>query len=50
MHADREYFVIGQGGIMEQGTHEELVLKQGLYSSLWNVQTGKKQSQIVLDE
>lgn len=39
-------FVIGQGGIMEQGTHEELVLNHGLYSSLWNVQTGKKQSQI----
>lgn len=43
-NADR-IFVIGQGGIMEQGTHDELVSNHGLYSTLWKVQTGKRSSQ-----
>ena len=35
-------FIIGDGGIIEQGTHDELVLKEGLYANLWNVQTGNR--------
>ncbi|MBN2444942.1 MAG: ABC transporter ATP-binding protein [Spirochaetales bacterium] len=35
-------FIIGDGGIIEQGTHDNLVLKEGLYANLWKVQTGKK--------
>ncbi len=38
--ADR-IFVIEDGQIIEQGTHDELVENDRLYSSLWKVQTGK---------
>jgi ATP-binding cassette, subfamily B, bacterial len=33
-------YVIDQGRITEHGTHRELLLKRGLYHSLWQVQTG----------
>lgn len=31
--------VIDEGKILEQGTHDELVLRDGLYSKLWNLQS-----------
>ncbi|MHA2346005.1 MAG: ABC transporter ATP-binding protein [Candidatus Hodarchaeales archaeon] len=34
-------FVIEEGKIIEEGTHAELVQANNLYSTLWNVQTGK---------
>jgi ATP-binding cassette subfamily B protein len=39
VRADRIY-VIEQGRIVEQGTHESLMERNGLYASLWAVQTG----------
>lgn len=33
-------FVMGNGGIIESGIHEELLSKNGMYASLWRVQTG----------
>jgi ATP-binding cassette subfamily B protein len=35
-----QIFVLADGKIIEQGTHEQLVDNGGLYSTLWNVQTG----------
>jgi ATP-binding cassette subfamily B multidrug efflux pump len=32
--------VLDQGGIIEQGTHRELLLKKGLYAQLWEHQSG----------
>ncbi len=34
-------YVIENGQIIEEGTHEELVKSNKLYTTLWNVQTGK---------
>ena len=39
-HADCIY-VLELGQIVEQGTHEELLAKQGVYNNLWQVQTGE---------
>lgn len=39
MHVDTIY-VLEKGKIVEQGTHEELLKKQGLYSALWRQQVG----------
>jgi ATP-binding cassette subfamily B protein len=39
-NADKIY-VIENGEIMEEGTHDELVKSNKLYTTLWNVQTGK---------
>ena len=36
-HADRIY-VFERGIIIETGTHDELVAKNGLYSALWREQ------------
>ena len=33
--------VLDDGKIVESGTHNELVSVNGLYSRLWNVQTGE---------
>ena len=33
-------FVLDQGRVLENGTHDELILKNGLYKKLWDVQTG----------
>ncbi len=40
-HADCIY-VLEYGQIIEAGTHEELLDKQGIYANLWRVQTGVK--------
>jgi ATP-binding cassette subfamily B protein len=33
-------YVLDRGGIKESGSHDELLLKDGIYNGLWNVQTG----------
>ncbi|MBW4619662.1 MAG: ABC transporter ATP-binding protein/permease [Cyanosarcina radialis HA8281-LM2] len=38
-HSDRIY-VIDKGEIVEQGKHEELLALDGIYASLWRVQSG----------
>lgn len=38
-HADSIY-VLEAGQVAERGTHEELITADGLYASLWKVQTG----------
>jgi ATP-binding cassette, subfamily B, bacterial len=40
-HADRIY-VLEQGKVKEYGRHEELVQADGVYASLWRVQTGER--------
>ncbi len=35
-------YVMEQGQLIEQGTHAQLLEKQGIYSSLWRVQSGLK--------
>jgi ATP-binding cassette, subfamily B, bacterial len=40
-HADRIY-VLEQGKVKEYGRHEELVQANGVYASLWRVQTGER--------
>ncbi|MDH5372053.1 MAG: hypothetical protein OEX97_03825, partial [Acidimicrobiia bacterium] len=39
-HADRIY-VLDSGRTVEQGSHDDLIALEGLYSSLWKVQTGE---------
>lgn len=34
-------YVMSEGGIVESGTHDELLRKGGVYSSLWHIQTGE---------
>jgi ATP-binding cassette, subfamily B, bacterial len=34
-------YVMDHGRLVEHGKHEELIAQQGLYTSLWNVQTGQ---------
>lgn len=38
-HADRIH-VLDRGRIVESGTHEQLLVSDGLYAALWRVQTG----------
>ncbi len=42
-----QIYVIGNQGIQEQGTHDELLTHQGLYASLWDVQRGIRHSDIL---
>jgi ATP-binding cassette subfamily B protein len=37
-------YVIDNGSVAEQGTHDELLAMRGLYASLWNVQTGSRKA------
>ncbi|MGL5033954.1 MAG: ABC transporter, partial [Microcystaceae cyanobacterium] len=39
-HADWIY-VLEQGEVAEQGKHEDLISKMGIYAGLWQVQTGE---------
>ena len=39
-HADRIH-VLDNGALVEAGSHEELLERDGLYASLWRVQTGE---------
>jgi len=41
-HAHRIH-VLGAGGVLESGTHEELLAQDGAYASLWRVQTGTRE-------
>jgi ABC-type multidrug transport system fused ATPase/permease subunit len=41
VNADK-IFVLDKGEIVEDGTHENLISKNGLYHKLWQVQTGIK--------
>ncbi len=40
-HSDCIY-VMEYGQLIEQGTHEELLAKEGVYTNLWRVQTGSR--------
>ena len=44
-NADRTY-VLDQGGLMEQGTHNTLINGDGIYASLWRVQTGVQDAEL----
>jgi ATP-binding cassette subfamily B protein len=39
-HADWIY-VLDKGVVVEEGNHEDLLRKRGLYSRLWKIQTGE---------
>ncbi len=41
MHADTIY-VLEKGSIIESGSHDELLKKQGLYSAMWRQQIGER--------
>ena len=38
-HAHR-IWVLDEGSIVEAGTHDELLDRDGVYATLWRVQTG----------
>ncbi|MFJ3310950.1 ABC transporter ATP-binding protein [Streptomyces sp. NPDC086549] len=41
-HADSIYVMDKGGVVAEQGTHDDLLARGGLYASLWNLQAGEK--------
>jgi ATP-binding cassette, subfamily B, bacterial len=45
MHADR-IFVLEQGNIIEQGSHEKLVAEKGLYYAMWRQQIGERKMKV----
>ena len=47
-NADRIY-VLEQGKLSEQGNHDTLVQDDGIYATLWSVQTGEHNRQLVTD-
>jgi ATP-binding cassette subfamily B protein len=42
-HADKIY-VLERGNVIEQGTHDELVTRNGLYYAMWRQQIGERES------
>lgn len=46
MHADT-IFVLERGQIVEQGTHDVLVAKKGLYYAMWRQQIGERKDVII---
>ncbi len=47
MHAD-SIFVLERGKIVEQGTHDELVNRKGLYFAMWRQQIGERKEGAVV--
>ncbi len=41
--------VLDKGSIVEQGTHQELLVKAGLYAHLWQLQQEKREHEIALE-
>jgi len=35
-------YVIDRGRVAQSGTHDDLISQEGIYRSLWNVQTGER--------
>ena len=46
MHADIIY-VLEKGKIVEQGDHNELLDKKGLYYAMWRQQIGERKTAII---
>ena len=47
LHADRIY-VLERGRIVEQGHHDELLERKGLYYAMWRQQVGERRSESVV--
>jgi ATP-binding cassette subfamily B protein len=43
LHADR-IFVLEQGRVVEEGKHDELLTRKGLYYAMWRQQVGERRS------
>ena len=43
-HAD-QILVVAEGKLMEQGTHQKLLAREGIYARLWRLQSGQQDQQ-----